>query len=446
MAEKLHGYLNFNFAFHPDITFLTGINGSGKTSVVRTIFALISPSIPILARTTFQKIEVHLEHDGRQVRVWCMHNDTALALSTSQTDTALEIPLLKESTFLHRPTIGADEREYYQEMMARQADHPVLKYLNKLPTPMFLSIERRVTQNWSDDEALVAHRAAWRRSRDVFHSLSHSLGEAAQLGEQKFSQIQAKLRELADQLRKQIILAALQYQPAFPTQGQEVMESIDLENISYNVDNIKATLRQLGLTDADIERQLDPFIERLVKLSKHFPFKEAVGEYPKDPERLQAYIEWTINRPQIDRLMQILQHVNRYIGKTQTANKPLDQYLEIVNKFFNDSGKRLSFSRTGQLQVAIAGTGTRPITSLSSGESQLVVILTHLAFNPAAQSANVFIVDEPELSLHVRWQELFVDAIRGVNPQMQTILATHSPSIILDDVRHCVDLGEVVRS
>ncbi len=35
-----------------------------------------------------------------------------------------------------------------------------------------------------------------------------------------------------------------------------------------------------------------------------------------------------------------------------------------------------------------------PITSLSSGESQILVIITHLALNPSAQAANVFIVDD----------------------------------------------------
>jgi predicted ATP-binding protein involved in virulence len=84
----------------------------------------------------------------------------------------------------------------------------------------------------------------------------------------------------------------------------------------------------------------------------------------------------------------------------------------------------------------------RDIHSLSSGEQQLVVILTHIAFNPAAQAANVLIIDEPELSLHVVWQEFFVDAIREVNPNLQLILATHSPSIVLDNTENCIDLIE----
>lgn len=70
------------------------------------------------------------------------------------------------------------------------------------------------------------------------------------------------------------------------------------------------------------------------------------------------------------------------------------------------------------------------------------MIITHLAFNPSAQLANVCIVDEPELSLHVEWQELFVDTLRAANPKVQLILATHSPSIIVDHIARCRDLGK----
>ena len=44
-------------------------------------------------------------------------------------------------------------------------------------------------------------------------------------------------------------------------------------------------------------------------------------------------------------------------------------------------------------------------------DSSGVVILTHLAFNRQAKRANVLIIDEPELSLHLRRQELFVDSV-----------------------------------
>jgi predicted ATP-binding protein involved in virulence len=44
----------------------------------------------------------------------------------------------------------------------------------------------------------------------------------------------------------------------------------------------------------------------------------------------------------------------------------------------------------------------------------------------------VMIMDEPELSLHTDWQERLIDDIRKLNEHVQIIIATHSPSIIIN--------------
>ena len=42
----------------------------------------------------------------------------------------------------------------------------------------------------------------------------------------------------------------------------------------------------------------------------------------------------------------------------------------------------------------------------------------------------IFIVDEPEMSLHLYWQKIFVDKIQEATPNIQLIFATHAPEII----------------
>lgn len=77
---------------------------------------------------------------------------------------------------------------------------------------------------------------------------------------------------------------------------------------------------------------------------------------------------------------------------------------------------------------------------LSSGERQLFVLITTLMFVEDRKQANILIIDEPELSLHMKWQEMFVDSLVAANRDVQLILATHSPSIIYDKDSYCVDL------
>lgn len=66
-------------------------------------------------------------------------------------------------------------------------------------------------------------------------------------------------------------------------------------------------------------------------------------------------------------------------------------------------------------------------TSLSSGEKQLLILLTETLLQQ--NSPTIFIADEPELSLHIDWQRKIISSVRELNPNAQVIVATHSPEI-----------------
>lgn len=82
------------------------------------------------------------------------------------------------------------------------------------------------------------------------------------------------------------------------------------------------------------------------------------------------------------------------------------------------------------------------IFNLSSGEKQLIILIACLSLLEDAKRSHVYIVDEPEVSLHITWQEKFIDALLEASPNTQFILATHSPSIIARNERRtwCEDL------
>lgn len=67
---------------------------------------------------------------------------------------------------------------------------------------------------------------------------------------------------------------------------------------------------------------------------------------------------------------------------------------------------------------------------LSSGEKQMLTIL--LAVYLENGEHYVLFMDEPEVSLHVEWQKQLIGIIRQLNPNVQIILSTHSPAMIMD--------------
>jgi predicted ATP-dependent endonuclease of OLD family len=68
------------------------------------------------------------------------------------------------------------------------------------------------------------------------------------------------------------------------------------------------------------------------------------------------------------------------------------------------------------------------LSDLSSGEKQMIIFLGETLLQEG--NTHIFLADEPELSLHVEWQESLVDNIKALNPEAQIFFATHSPDII----------------
>ena len=68
------------------------------------------------------------------------------------------------------------------------------------------------------------------------------------------------------------------------------------------------------------------------------------------------------------------------------------------------------------------------INELSSGEKQL--FLRTLAIKMLNPENSIILIDEPELSLHPKWQQRIVDVYRKIGKNNQVIIATHSPHIL----------------
>ena len=67
---------------------------------------------------------------------------------------------------------------------------------------------------------------------------------------------------------------------------------------------------------------------------------------------------------------------------------------------------------------------------LSSGEKQLLAILLTVLVED--NQSYVLFMDEPEVSLHIDWQQQLIDLILELNPNLQIILTTHSPAVIMN--------------
>jgi len=107
----------------------------------------------------------------------------------------------------------------------------------------------------------------------------------------------------------------------------------------------------------------------------------------------------------------------------------IDQFFSVTNKTISRKDSKFLFNQDGIERILTW-------KDLSSGEKQVLYIFTTLLLQK--QSPKIILMDEPEISMHVDWQEILIEKILEMNPNCQLIIATHSPSLISLKWQECV--------
>lgn len=138
----------------------------------------------------------------------------------------------------------------------------------------------------------------------------------------------------------------------------------------------------------------------------------------------RRYLDYQVNIA--NKIIQALQS-----GDTEAATRMSEgkkQFYDIVDKLFADTSKTI-IRTENEIRFRQLGETLTPY-QLSSGEKQMMLILlTVLVENGEPY---VLFMDEPEVSLHIEWQKQLIGVIMQLNPNVQIILTTHSPAVVMD--------------
>lgn len=127
-----------------------------------------------------------------------------------------------------------------------------------------------------------------------------------------------------------------------------------------------------------------------------------------------------------------------YPDQSEHIKKRIDQFFKLIDSLFLETGKKIGIDPKTNTLVFYMHSDKRfkdgkdrdgyvTIDQLSSGEKQLLLILTTVFLQE--ERPNVLLMDEPEISLHIEWQDKLISIMRELNPNCQIILTTHSPNI-----------------
>ena len=427
--EKLHGYLDFDLKFEKGVNLIIGINGSGKTSILNSIAWTLSPNYIqggyraayLLSALDFEQIDIGLGLSENQdtVHVTAVREEGSILLKVTGIDGQLEIPVLlrPEPNWFNLGRTVEENADYIDRFLDDQRANPVLEFLASLPGPLYLPLDRR----WMEEGDQAHHRRNHWPASTSHIPASVVLARASRAHRQQ----QARVLGLDGILRNQMLTGMIASQTLDDAKVPAVLDHEQLADLHFHVSLV---LDNLGLPDAS--QMMEIQFDRLGRFADTLGGKEPPENLTEDPE-VATWFDWAFNgMPITFRLQRLMPLIEKYEIDRAGITRASDEFLGSINRFISDNGKLAHFLPDSELAIRLPNGQQISGDQLSSGELQLLILFTFLYFGFESMDQEFpVLVDEPEMSLHLAWQNRYVDSVKAANPHAQFLIATHSPEI-----------------
>lgn len=406
--------------FHSDVNFFIGVNGSGKTTVINIIAAALSADFTTLDRLPFQKLKLDLsEVGGRKkpsIEVEKVDNeDTPYSsivyrIKEKASDKYREYSLdeFEEEALLRRRIPPRQLRIHMRQRMNRG----ILARLESIANVSWLSIHRASTSRFSPEEE------SYESSVDQkLEELSNDLGKY-------FSVLSSKVSDEIAEFQRNIISSLLTEQTEAAVFS--LVKSFDLEEEKQALLDIFEKLKIGGKSGKSI-------------IDKHFVEVNRAREKLSGKEGLDLNDLMTLVNSY--RSHRVVDNWNDLLEKQAEILAPKAALVDVLNGLIER--KRISINDKNEIEATTDSGKKLNTRGLSSGEKQLIIILGEALLQK--ESPWIYIADEPELSLHVRWQEKLIENLRRINPKAQIICATHSPDVVSSFSKNIFDMESMIK-
>lgn len=397
-------------------TILTGANGTGKSTILRLVNAVSAGDYRVLMRAPITGLQLHFDNlptfemsrreaDDSLVFTWGdEHRSLKLPESIE------ELPEWAANAFFEHQS-GAAEWADVLERSARDggASYSEFRRVRELfRDGLDGAAEADDYPNWFSD---------LRAQFPVLFVTDQRLVVEAEPGREKTGTgthrkprrlaVDAATADIAARIRhadSDYARSSQQQDRRFPRDVISAMghgsetSLADVTALIAQVDARREALRQVGLLDSD-----DTF----------------------EPKLSTASLQRSEIRPVV---ATFLQATLSKLAVLEDLENRLTNLKTFLDKRFHP--KKLILSRREGLRFMLPGGQFVSATQLSSGEQQMLVLAYEILFRAATKT--LVIVDEPEISLHVLWQDSLIDDLvsMGRPSGLQYLMATHSVVIL----------------
>jgi predicted ATPase len=387
----------------PDVNFFIGVNGSGKTTLINIIAAAISADFSTLDKLPFKLIRIEFVEVGGKKRPQLEvekkrmekspYTSIVYRIKEKATDKYREYSLdeFEEERMLRRGYLPNNYRMYM-----RQMNRGVVANLQEILNVTWLSIHRGASRNSGDEKNFES-------------SVDQKLDELGRGLGKYFSVLFSKVSVESTKFQQNIVSSML-----METRQKNIVSLIKAIELEKEKDSLFEIFNKFNVPLSSVEDRFDKYFEAFDNAKKKLVNKESIG-------LSEALVLLNIIKSH-----KAVEEWNEFLEKQDMINKPKQVFVDVLNGLFQR--KKIRVNDKSEIEAITDSGKVLPIGELSSGEKQLIIILGEALLQQSTPW--IYIADEPELSLHIKWQENLIENLRKLNPYAQIICATHSPDVV----------------
>jgi len=417
--KAIHKRYDLDISFNESLNVLHGQNGTGKSTLIHIIANIANCDFIRFAFLEFSNIRVSYSNDA-YINVSQIDKDDDKLVK-------IETQLGEVFEFYKREAIS-EIREIEDERYAHEYTPELIKKIH-----LFVTSNKIGHIETSYFPAFRTMLEAWSSQREMKNRNQRFVGrvstkQATSFSRQLFGQFLPTInypspleieRNLRDEIRDCQISIARYESSVFSDSFVKVFSA--LLDGSDAVSNTEELLTEISKLTTDSTN------------SKLGHFEENSNTY-RDLQRLVTRSSRTndLASSAAGALAVYRDALKERQNFQQEAFKEVDKYFEVVNSFLDK--KELTYAldknrRMPKVGLKFPDETWSSIKVMSSGERQLLTML--YAVNKMSGNSAV-LIDEPELSLHIDWQEELLGQMMEQLGNRQIIVCTHSPAIASD--------------
>ncbi|MBP3335241.1 MAG: AAA family ATPase [Ruminiclostridium sp.] len=404
-----------------NVSVLYGENGCGKTTLLRIINAILAKDDSTLLNENVENVEIVFEEGGRENKV---------------------VIQLKEVKVKKVNEDG--EEEFFYSYKYDWDEFDETKLLST--TSILFGVNRGIKNNISISDEYLYNYIARSRFSSYFRNRND-------------------LREFCFYVCRNINLNQRN------RRGMTIKDRFDFSESVLTVDNVEMdVIEQMlvqGYRDAkqvSVIRVQKALFDTLAEACNSIKAENYESEYLKElllnnKDRLLDTLSQIESNTLSDKIISILSENNIDIIVKECADnslltklivnmtmelekeESLLQSVKIVKEIFDEYIGPKKYIEIDEEKVAITfkqNDESHSISELSSGEKHLLVLLTIFVFE--GRERDILMIDEPEISLNIKWQRKLMPLLSNLAPTAQIIVASHSPSIAKANSNYLVEM------